>query len=324
MNPAIRLFLLMCCFASLRAQEPRAILATGDSTAGGPPAFALPPDEHAALVTATRKIVYKNPGDRELELYLFHPDGLKPDQKRPAILYIHGGGWVNGEPAVHAMECVHFAKQGLVTATMRYRLLGKGASSPADCLADAKSAMRYLRAHAGELQIDPDKIAAAGGSAGGHLAAALANIKGYDDPQDDPKVSCKPNLLILHYPVIDLLDGWKAGADACRKAGINPKKFSPAQESLADMPPAIILAGSEDPVSTVATNARFAKRMKQAKRVVELFTFEGKAHELFKRTPGDPYYQAVLILETRFLQGQGWLEKQPLPAMPEAKFSGLK
>jgi acetyl esterase len=289
----------------------------------GSAGFPLPPDEHAALAMATRKIVYKKTADKEQELYLFQPEGLKPGEKRPAILYIHGGGWMNGEPAVHAMECVHFAKQGLVTATIRYRLLGKGASSPEDCLADAKSAMRYLRSHAAELQIDPEKIAAAGGSAGGHLAAALAMIEGFDDGQDDRKVSCEPDLLILHYPTIDLLDGWKGGADLCRKAGIDPKKFSPAQESVGSMPPTIILAGSEDPVSTVATNERFAKRMKQGKRVVALFTFEGKAHELFKRRPEDAHYQAVLILETRFLQEQGWLGRSPLPERPGVKFEGF-
>jgi acetyl esterase len=282
--------------------------------------FPLPPDEHAALALATRKIVYKKARDREMELYLFQPEGLKPGEKRPGILYIHGGGWTNGEPAVHAMECVHFAKQGLVTAAIRYRLLGKGATSPADCLADAKSAMRYLREHAEELQIDAGKIAAAGGSAGGHLAAALATVEGYDDPQDDLKVSCRPDLLILHYPTIDLADGWKAGTEVCRKAGIDPKRFSPAQASLTAMPPTIILAGSDDPVSTVETNERFARRMKQAKRVVESFIFEGKAHELFKRTPGDAHYQAVLTLETRFLQEQGWLEKRSLPEIPGVEF----
>jgi acetyl esterase len=283
--------------------------------------FTLPPDEHAALAMATRKIIYKKAGEKELELYLFQPADLKPGEKRPAILYIHGGGWVNGEPAVHAMECVHFTKQGLVTATIRYRLLGKGAASPADCLADAKSALRYLRSHAAELQIDPGRIAAAGGSAGGHLAAALAIVEGFDDPQDDAKVSCKPDLLILHYPVIDLLDGWKGGAEVCRKAGIDPKAFSPAQARLASMPPTIVLAGSEDPVSTVATNKRFTKRMRQAKREVELFTFAGKAHELFKRHPADKHYQAVLNLETRFLQKQDWLERRELPRVPEVSFA---
>lgn len=283
--------------------------------------FALPPDEHEALAMATRKVIYKKVADRELELYLYQPKALRAGEKRAAILYIHGGGWTAGEPAVHAMECVHFSRLGMVTATMRYRLLGKGAASPADCLADAKSAMRYLRAHAEEFGIDPRRIAAGGGSAGGHLAAALATVRGHDDPRDDRKVSCRPDLLMLHYPVFDLIEGWKAGAAVCRKAGIDPEEFSPARAGAGEVPPVIILAGADDPVSTMATNEGFARRMRAAKREVKLYIFAGKAHELFKRYPGDGHYQCVLNLETRFLQEQGWLEKEALPALPAVKFT---
>jgi len=283
--------------------------------------FPLPADETAALAQANRKITYKRAGKLDLDLHLFQPVGHKPGDSRPAILFIHGGGWSNGQPSAMAMHCVHYANQGLVTATIRYRLLGnRTASSPADCLADAKSAMRYLRAHAADLGIDPQRIAAGGGSAGGHLAAALANLEGHDDPQDDLKISCKPGLLLLDYPVIDLVDAWKSGAAQCRKAGLDPASFSPALAPLAAMPPTLILAGADDPISSVASNRRFVRRMAAAGHDAELFTFAGQPHALFTRKPADPHLQAVLGLGTRFLQDHGWLPKSPLPPLPAVKY----
>lgn len=283
--------------------------------------FPLPADEATALSQATRKIVYKKVGKLDLELHLFQPAGLKTGESRPAILFIHGGGWSGGQPSVMAMHCVHYANHGLVTATIRYRLLGPGKSpSPADCLADAKSAMRYLRAHAAELGIDPKRIAAGGGSAGGHLAAALCTLEGHDDPQDDLSVSCKADLLLLDYPAFDLVGAWKDGAAKCRKAGLDPARFSPALAPLATMPPTLILAGADDPISSVASNRRFVKAMAAAGRDAELFTFAGKAHALFNRKPSDPHFQAVLGLGTRFLQDRGWIAKSPLPPLPEVKY----
>lgn len=301
-----------CWFQALKPLLPAKADAAG---------IPLPADEAAALSQATRKIIYKRAGTLDLELHLFQPADLKAGESRPAILFIHGGGWSGGQPSVMAMHCVHYARQGLVTATIRYRLLGAGkATSPADCLADAKSAMRYLRAHAAELGIDPQRIAAGGGSAGGHLAAALSTLEGNDDPQDDLSVSCKADLLLLDYPAFDLVGAWKDGAAKCRKAGLDPGKFSPALAPLAAMPPTLILAGAEDPISSVASNRRFVQAMAAAGRDAELFTFAGKAHALFTRRPADPHFQAVLGLGTRFLQDRGWIAKSPLPPLPDVKY----
>ncbi len=288
---------------------------------------ALPEDQKLALAQETKVLTYKNVDGTELEMHVFLPKEPADGKLRPAILYIHGGGWVGGDPSICAFESLYLSRQGIVTATIRYRLLGKGpnkAKSPADCLADAKSAMRFFRAHAKEFSIDPNRIAAGGGSAGAHLAAALNTVKGYDDPKDDLAVSCEANALVLLYPAFDLTGGWGSGITQCKKAGIDPATFSPATLADEKFPPTLILVGREDPVSPVASNAAFAERMKKLGRPVEIFTYAGKEHKLFDRRKSDPHFQSYLIHSSRFFQELGWIEKRPLPPLPAIEFTSVK
>src|SRR3954454_5851101 len=92
----------------------------------------------------------------------------------------------------------------MVCALVEYRLLkNKPGEPPTDCIHDAKSAMRWVRSHAKELGIDSKRIAAAGGSAGGHLAAFCGLVEAKDDSQDNLSISPKPNAMILFNPVFN-------------------------------------------------------------------------------------------------------------------------
>lgn len=286
----------------------------------------LPKDGPQALAQASRRMIYKTVNGLDLEMYLFEPVGQDPGKRRPAVLFIHGGGWITGDPSVHALECLHLARHGMVAATIGYRLLGTPgktpkhvANSPLDCLADAKAAMRFLRSQADLLRIDPDRIAASGSSAGGHLAVALAALDGFEDSKADSSISCKPNALVLFYPAFDLVSGWKDGGVWCAKTGIDPKEFSPALSAKRDLPPTLIMAGADDPISTRESNLAFIKRMKAIGSDADLHTFAGKNHALFKRSPDDPHFQSALLLTTLFFQHLGWTEKHLLPPLPDVK-----
>lgn len=288
----------------------------------------LPDTPQQALALADKVLVYKTVDGVDLEMHVFLPKEPADGKLRPAILYIHGGGWVGGDPAVHALEGLTLAKRGMVVASIRYRLLGDGrkgiysiAKSPGDCLADAKSAMRFLRSRAAEFSIEPNRIAAGGGSAGGHLAAALNTIEGHDDPKDDLSISVKADALVLLYPAFDLIDGWKGGMGSCRKAGIDLKSFSPATLADKSFPPSLILVGNLDPVSPPKSNAAFLGRMKKEGVHVELFTYAGKEHKLFERSKADPHFQSYLIHLQRFFQDLGWLEGKPLPPLPQVEYT---
>ncbi|MES1213537.1 MAG: alpha/beta hydrolase [Singulisphaera sp.] len=115
---------------------------------------------------------------------------------RPAIVVIHGGGWIEGDKSSFASaehgvpgNIVDFARAGFVAATINYRLAG-AAPYPA-ALDDCREAVRFLRQQADEYQIDPTRIGAYGNSAGGHLALLLAVA---EDPPIESGQQAKPNI----------------------------------------------------------------------------------------------------------------------------------
>ena len=122
------------------------------------------------IIDAHEDLTYANYGDRKLQLDLYKP---KISQGRlPAIVCIHGGGWIKGKRQGFRNVAMKYAANGFVAVTIEYRLSGE-AKFPAN-IQDCKAAVRWLRANAAKYNIDPERIAATGSSAGGHLAALLA------------------------------------------------------------------------------------------------------------------------------------------------------
>jgi acetyl esterase len=133
---------------------------------------------------AAESLTYKKVGERELKLFIEKPADWNASDKRPAIVFFFGGGWVGGSTQQFEKQSEYLAKRGLVGIRLEYRGPKGEKGPPVICCQDAKSAMRYVRSHSAELGIDSQCIAAAGGSAGGHLAAFTALTPGLDDPQD--------------------------------------------------------------------------------------------------------------------------------------------
>jgi len=157
----------------------------------------------AAAYTTTDHLVYASPGGRSLRLTLYQP-GEKAETLRPAILLIHGGGWRVGTRYQCMWYAHRFAEHGYVAVTINYRMMNKYPFP--NCLYDAKSAVRWLRLHASEYHIDPNRIAALGESAGGHLATLLGTTA--DKPQFDGSenlgASSKVQAVISVYGATDL------------------------------------------------------------------------------------------------------------------------
>jgi acetyl esterase len=253
--------------------------------------------------------VYKRVGERELRLHVVKPEGWKASDRRPAIVFYFGGGWVQGAPTQFNEHSVYFASRGLVCIQVEYRLVDRtNPQPPLVCIHDARSSMRWVRSHAAELGIDPNRIASAGGSAGGHLAAHVGMADGLDDPVDDKNVSPKSNAMLLFNPVLD--NG--PGEYGAKSIGARYPEFSPAHNASHDDPPLILFLGSQDKLIPVATVERLKTNMEKVGVRCELRIYDGQGHGFFNAKGGGGKYYALTVREAdKFLASLGWLKGEP-------------
>jgi acetyl esterase/lipase len=238
----------------------------------------------------------------ELKVFLFYP----PSQKKassPLLLFIHGGGWGAGSPDLFFRHCRYFALRGIVTASIQYRLKNKRTrTDQITCLKDCKSAMRYLRGHAAELGLDPSKIAVAGDSAGGHLAAALATIDEFNDSRDKRSIRARPDLLILYNPVSDLSGGWG------KNLGSDALKMSPEHNIKKTMPPVLLLHGTRDKCVKPAMARRLARKIQGKGNDIQFIEIEKASHAFVIFNYGTKKQnRTALYLTDRFLVDHGFL-----------------
>lgn len=265
----------------------------------------------------SRAEIYKKASGDDLYAYIFEPKEHDPAKdKRPAIVFFFGGGWVGGSPVQFEQQARYLAGRGMVAICADYRVKSRQNATPDQCVADGKSAIRWVRKNAARLGIDPGKIAAGGGSAGGHVAAAAGMCDGLDDPADpDPQVSSKPDALVLFNPVYDNSpEGW---GHAAAKPWF--PQISPAHNITEDDPPAVVFLGAKDDLIPVDTAEKFRAAMVAAGLKSDLHLYPGKAHGFFnERKGGTETFLDTIRKMDAFLAGLGYLNGPPDEAAVKA------
>lgn len=248
-----------------------------------------------------KKVVYKTLESGDLSLHVFNPPGHDQSKAVPAIVFFFGGGWNGGSPSQFYGQSRAIADAGMVAMCAEYRVKSRNGTSPKECVSDGKSAIRWVRSHAKNLGIDPDRIAAGGGSAGGHVAAATAMVDHFDDPKDDQSVSPRPAALILFNPVFDNgPEGY--GFDRVKEYW---KKISPLHNLDADSPPTIFFLGTKDKLIPVSTGKAYQEKMQSLKRRCDMHLYQDASHGFFNK--GEPY-QDTLAKSLAFLKSLGYIE----------------
>lgn len=263
--------------------------------------------------------VYKTTEDADgdkvaLNMYIFKPKDHQATDQRPAVVFFFGGGWRSGKPSQFTQHCKYLASRGMVAMTADYRVASRHGTPAVQCVRDGKSALRWVRENAKRLGVDPNRIAAGGGSAGGHIAASTGVLEPYDDKQDNLKISSRPNLLILFNPALVLapVEGGTAANAAKMKslkerAGVEPQTLSPFHHVKAGVPPTIIFHGKADSTVPFWTVDRFTRKMVDTGNACKLVAYEGQGHGFFNAGRKNGKYKQTVKEMDAFLVEQGWL-----------------
>ena len=275
------------------------------------------------------EVVIKTIGTEKVKIFYIKPACFNPGEKRTAVVWIHGGGWTGGSTESFFLHARYFASRGAVGFCIDYRLVKKNSTTLADCLADCKSAIRYLREHAAELGVDPDKIVVMGDSAGGHLASCLGTIDGFDDPTDNLKVSAKPNAMVLYNPLSDFttsifINRIIGGAALDKKPTPESqiptavqtelaKKLSPIFNVHKNQPPTLLMHGTEDKVILPVQSVQFTDAMKKAGNSCKLILLPNTTHAFvcanWKAT--EEVVVSAIREADKFLISLGFLKGEP-------------
>lgn len=214
--------------------------------------------------------VFRTVGATEMRVHAFRPQTKKGSPKPPIVVLFFGGGWMNGTVDQLAPVARHLAERGVIAILADYRTYCRNGVGVAEELDDAKAAMIWVRRNAGTLGGDAKRVAALGGSSGGHLALGAALF--------GSSKSSRPDLLLLFYPCVDLTNPYELEYSA-KAIGAHGRDLSPLYHLRKDMPPAYVFQGSEDPL--LEENRRYCDEAKALGARCEWQLFEGAAHGFF-------------------------------------------
>jgi acetyl esterase len=244
--------------------------------------------------------VYKSIDGSQVRLHVFSSNSPGPNG-RPAIVFFFGGGWTQGSVTQFAPQARHFAERGMVAIVADYRVFGRHKTTPFEAMADAKSAIWWVRGHSAQLGIDSDRIVAAGGSAGGHIALSAAVFATFEDAGDDKTVSSRPNALVLFNPAVDTSQSSQFGGRGA--------EGSPFHHVGGALPPTIILHGTSDTTVPFVDVERFCEKARTFGNQCELVGYEGATHGFFNPQNADGrWYRETLLEADRFLTKIGFLK----------------
>lgn len=261
----------------MKAMTRRDFVAAGLTAAAGSTLAAAPAagqrQQPSPVVSVEKDVVFGRGGNTELKLDIYRPpSGVS---KQMATIHFHGGGFAGGSKDTLSDRIKPFAAIGYVAIAAQYRLSGQ-AGFPA-LVHDAKAAIRWTRANAKMLGIDPQRIAVVGYSAGGYHAlftAGTANRPEFEGAGGSAGVSSHVAVCIAYYPATNVPASMlPAGADAAATRAANA-----TTHIAAGFPPTIVFHGMKDTTIPIESSERLVQQIRAASVPVEFHQFEGVPH----------------------------------------------
>jgi acetyl esterase/lipase len=263
--------------------------------------------DHVPHGLEINELVYAHRPQRDLKLDVYDHRNATSGL-RPALVFVHGGGWFQGKRDQFARHAAYFAqKYGMCCISIEYRFSSE-APFPA-CLLDVKCALRWLHAQAEKMRIDIDRIGICGTSSGGHLAALLCATNGDPASDEDPEFagqSSNANLCLLINPALDLLpmalrtggvSEYVRKVMACDPA-IERERYiaaSPFACATPKMPPTLIIHGDADQEVPIEQSMMFHEKLLRMKVHSKLEICPSRKHGWHKH--GKDFVEVISVMD---------------------------
>jgi acetyl esterase len=270
---SMRLFLTLLMGASFLAAAYAEKVSTTSESVDAPATGNL---------TGADVFTYREGSPEPMRLYVFKPDGWKPEDRRPVLMFFFGGGWSHGTPERAASWAKYAARLGMIGIAPDYRTRERFDTSPLASVADGRAALRWVQDHANQLGIDSSRIAVGGNSAGGHVAlwTGISGTPPGSSADEAPRF--KPRALILFSTV----------SDTSQLSGYTPYRFgedatalSPLHQLDESMPPILAFHGDADQTVPVAQATALRDKLTAAGSVNELIVVPGGNHNFTGQLP---------------------------------------
>lgn len=273
--------------------------------------------EYPPAIPDAQVETYRKVDEVELKVWILGQEEGEVTEAKPAVILFFGGAWRFGSPDSLLRHARYLTAKGMICLLADYRVATRHGTRVADCVADAKAAVAWTRKNAKRLGIVPDKIAAGGASAGGHLAACSALVPGFGNEE-------KPNaLLLFNSPLIlSPFQGDDFGVKyrlSAQFLGAEPEAVSPIHHLSKSVPPTWMTHGSVDGLVPIRSAKTFRDQMLALGRECVFLEAKGENHAFHYQ---DPWFTKVMVGMEAFLVGLGWIEEDANAARTAVKGGG--
>jgi acetyl esterase/lipase len=247
------------------------------------------------MLKSATTFTYSETPEGPLQAHFFTPPGFEPGDRRPLILFLHGGFWETPMATQFVPHCLHFAQRGAVTVTVETRVGSVHRTGPVEALEDLRAFLEWLKGYEPHFGVDPSKVVL-GGAAGGAFIALATTLPKL--PKNATPPAYAPAALMLFSSLLDpivrpLIDRFPDHATA--------KRLSPLKAVRRKAPPMILFHGKRDRVTPFATVEKFVKSMRWRRNKIELVDYENAEHAFFNFNVSDQHYEWSVAAADRFL-----------------------
>lgn len=257
------------------------------------------------LLKSATSFPYSETPEGALHGHFFAPPGFEPGDKRPLIVFLHGGLWDSAMATQFVPHCLYFAERGAVTATLETRVFSTHRTGPMEALADVKAFLAWLKSYEHHFGVDSNRVVFAGALGGAFLALAMVLPKLLRE--EHPAVY-SPAALLLFSSLLDttsrpLIERFPDSSTA--------KRLSPLKAVRRKAPPMMLFHSKKDRVAPFAHVEKFMKSMRWRRNKIELLDFETADHTFFNFNVSEVHYEASIKAADQFLVDLGILAPAP-------------